>query len=78
MGTEIEDKGCTDSGAGAPDIEITPEMIAAGEDVLLGVLGGAVSSHWFPDVLAKQVFAAMAACSPKAICRPRKRSRRAK
>src|SRR5208282_1854830 len=28
--------------AGAPEIEITPEMIAVGEDVLLSELGGAV------------------------------------
>ena len=48
------------------EIEITPEMIAAGEDVLLGELGGAVSSYWFPDELAKRVYLAMARSRPKA------------
>lgn len=46
------------------EIEVTPEMIAAGEDVLLCELGGAVSSHWFPSELAKQVYQAMAALCP--------------
>jgi CRP/FNR family transcriptional regulator, cyclic AMP receptor protein len=46
--------------AGAPaEIEVTAEMIAAGEDVLLSELGGAVSSHWHADKLATQVYLAM-------------------
>ena len=60
------------------EIEITSTMIAAGEDVLLGELGGAVSVHWFPDDLAKKVFSAMAACSPKAKRQPRKQTARVK
>jgi hypothetical protein len=55
------DRICTEDG-GAPEIEITQEMIDAGEDVLLGELGGAVSSHWSAPDLAKQVFSAMASC----------------
>jgi hypothetical protein len=47
------------------EIEITSEMIEAGEDVLLSVLGGAVSSHWWPDELAKRVYLAMASRSPE-------------
>jgi hypothetical protein len=54
------------------EIEITPEMIEAGEDVLLCALGGAVSSHWFPDELAKQVYLAMVKHSPKKSGRSRK------
>ena len=42
------------------EIEVTPEMIEAGEDVLLSELGAAVSSYWWPDELAKRVFLAMA------------------
>ena len=41
------------------DVEITPEMIEAGEDVLVSTLGGAVSSHWCPPDLASQVYLAM-------------------
>lgn len=50
------------------EIEITPDMIAAGEDVLLGKLGGAVTSHWEPAELASAVFQAMAhlACGKRA------------
>lgn len=51
------------------EIEITPEMTAAGEDVLLGALGGAVSSHWWPDELANQVYLAMASRSPEMLSR---------
>jgi hypothetical protein len=47
--------------AGAPgEIEITKEMLAAGEDVLLCELGGAVSSHWYPRELASAVYRSMA------------------
>lgn len=41
------------------EVEITPQMIEAGEDVLSGELGGAVSSHWDPRDLAIQVYRAM-------------------
>jgi hypothetical protein len=63
--TQDVDKSRIANAATQPEIEITEEMIAAGEDVLLGELGGAVSSHWLPDVLAKEVYLAMATCSPK-------------
>jgi hypothetical protein len=43
-----------------PESEITPEMIAAGEDVLLCELGGAVTSHWDARGLAIAVYQAMA------------------
>jgi len=46
-------------GAKTDEIEITPEMIEVGEAVLLGELGGAVSSHWDPSVLAASVYRAM-------------------
>lgn len=46
-------------GTGAPEIEITPAMIEAGEEVLLCALGGAVSIYWFPDKLAVSVYEAM-------------------
>jgi hypothetical protein len=42
------------------EVEITPAMVEAGEDVLLAVLGGGVSVHWWTDELAKRVFRAMA------------------
>lgn len=41
------------------EIEVTPEMIEAGEQVLLCELGGGVSSNWDPADLAARVFAAM-------------------
>ena len=48
---------------GAPElkeIEITPEMVEAGEGILLAELGGAVTSvFWHPRDLAKQVYLAM-------------------
>jgi hypothetical protein len=50
---------------GALEIEITSEMIAAGEQALLCELGGAVSSHWSAPDLAIEVYLAMASCSPK-------------
>ena len=56
-----------DAGAPADEIKITPEMIAAGEDALLSELGGAVSSYWWPDKLAKEVYLAMEACNRKVI-----------
>lgn len=48
-------------GGGAPDIEITDEMISLGEDVLLCALGGSVDSFWTPSDLAVSVYRAMAA-----------------
>jgi hypothetical protein len=53
-------------GAGAPEneIEITPEMIEAGEYILLANLGGAVSSHWDPYELAILVYRAMDSVNP--------------
>ena len=52
-----------EAGAGAPElnaeIEITPEMLEAGVDVLLGELGDGVSSFWCPRDLAMKVFLAM-------------------
>ena len=48
---------------GDKEIEITPEMIEAGASALLGELGGAVSSHWFPRDLAAKVFSAMVAAN---------------
>ena len=41
------------------EIEITPEMIDAGEGVLLSTLGGGVSVHWCPRDLALSVYRAM-------------------
>jgi hypothetical protein len=68
-----------DSGAGAPgrndEIEITPEMIEAGEDVLLGELGGAVTSYWSAPELAKRVFEAMASLDRQATRRCHKQTR---
>ena len=48
-------------GDGAPknEIMITEAMIEAGEQILLGELGGAVSSHWSARDLAMKVYAAM-------------------
>ena len=44
------------------EIEVTPEMIAAGESVLLGELGGAVTTaFWNPPDLAVKVYRAMIA-----------------
>jgi hypothetical protein len=40
-------------------------MIAAAEDVLLGVLRGPVACHWFPDAQAKMVFLAMEVQHPE-------------
>jgi hypothetical protein len=48
-------------------IEITPEMIEAGEDIILCALGGADLGRLFSaDDLAKRVYSAMhrAACRP--------------
>lgn len=42
-----------------PEIEITPEMLDAGENELLCELGGAVSCHWLPRDLAEKVYRAM-------------------
>ena len=39
--------------------EITAKMIDAGEDALLGSLGGAVECNWNPRELASQVYRAM-------------------
>jgi hypothetical protein len=47
------------------EIVVTPEMVEAGEDILLCALGGAVSTHWWPDELAKQVYLAMAKRCPR-------------
>jgi hypothetical protein len=64
------------TGAGAPDeIEITPAMIEAGEDVLLGELGGAVTSYWSAPELAKRVFEAMASVDRQATHRFHKQTR---
>ena len=41
------------------EIEVTPEMIEAGVDALIRVLGGAVSVFWEPDELAILVYRAM-------------------
>ena len=42
------------------DVEITPEMIEVGESILLGELGGAVTSFWSAPDLAVSVYRAMA------------------
>ena len=58
---ELNHKPLTPTGVGAPDltdIEITPAMIEAGEEVLLSTLGG-IDAHWEPRDLAKRVFEAM-------------------
>ncbi len=44
----------------ADEIEITPEMIEAGENVLLEELGGGVICHWCPRDLAAEIYRAMA------------------
>ncbi len=41
------------------EIEITTAMIDAGEDELLGKLGGAVTVHWDARDLAMKVYRAM-------------------
>jgi hypothetical protein len=51
-------------GMGVPKIEITDEMIAAGEAVLCKALGGAVEGCWSPTDLAVSVYQAM-----RAVCR---------
>lgn len=45
------------------EVEITSQMIEAGETVLLETLGGAVSEHWWPRDLAVSVFRATASQS---------------
>lgn len=55
--------------AGAPEVEITPEMIDAGEEALLKTLGGAVSVFYDPRDLAIEVYQAMRCQGEKA--RPR-------
>ena len=42
------------------EIEITPEMIEAGAEVLSGSLGGAITTLWDVDDLAARVYLAMA------------------
>jgi hypothetical protein len=42
------------------EMEVTPEIIAAVEDVLLQALGGGVSVNWWPRDLAVSVYRAMA------------------
>jgi hypothetical protein len=42
------------------EVEITPAMIDAGEDVLLGTIGGPLEIVWYPRDLAVKVFLAMA------------------
>lgn len=44
----------------AEEIEITPEMIEAGEEVLLEELGGGVICIWNPHDLARLVYLEMA------------------
>jgi len=67
----------TETSAIAPtdEIEITSEMIAAGEDVLLCELGGAVCSHWHPDALANAVYLAKAGYDPRRRTRFRQENR---
>jgi hypothetical protein len=58
------------------EIEVTPAMIEAGEDVLLGALGGAVSTvFWFPRELAIEVYRAMDIARRKERNRPLRRNR---
>lgn len=41
-------------------IEVTPAMIDAGEDVLIGTLGEGVTCHWRPrDLAAEERYHAM-------------------
>lgn len=42
------------------EIEITPEMIEAGADVLAVRIGGLIGPGWSPDELASLVYRAMA------------------
>jgi hypothetical protein len=41
------------------EIEITPEMIEAGADIILGELGGSLPALFSAEDLAEQVFRAM-------------------
>ncbi len=50
------------------EIEITPEMIEAGEGALSAVLGGAVMRNWDPHDLAISVFRAMWCSGRLSIC----------
>jgi hypothetical protein len=51
----------TTKDAPSAEIEVTPEMIEAGEEAILCVVGGADLGGWFSaDDLAKRVFLAMA------------------
>jgi hypothetical protein len=61
--TQEVDKGRDRPATKSTDEKITQEMIEAGEDVLLGELGGAVSVHWDAAELAIAVYRAMSACS---------------
>ena len=45
------------------EIEITPQMIEAGEDVLRQNVGAAINYNWDPQDLALQVYRAMYLCS---------------
>ena len=47
--------------AGAPEIEVTPEMVSAGELALLSEIGGSVEVFWSPPDLAISVYRAMRA-----------------
>ena len=64
-----------DDDARPDENEITPEMEESGENVLLGALGGAVSSHWCPRDLAVSVYRAMSSCAPQKAGRSPKRIR---
>jgi len=45
------------------EIEVTPQMIDAGEDALASTLGGAVTEIiWYPRDLAVEVYRAMERC----------------
>jgi hypothetical protein len=61
------DETVTDRPATQPteeEIEITPEMIAVGESIILGVVGGAdLGALFSASDLAKEVFLAMLDCS---------------
>jgi hypothetical protein len=46
-------------------VDITPEMLKAGEDIILSVVGSSASSCYFAtSALAEQVFRAMLSARP--------------
>lgn len=77
--TQDVDSGCDRPATKSNDeIEITPEMIEAGEEAVLSQVGGADLGGFFSAAaLAKKVYLAMAAVSLSKRHRSRARNRKA-